>query len=88
MDLNEWSLVLFGFHLLFISSLSIALVMGPSLIKFGTALLFWFLQQAAFLVYGIMTGQSGFVLIAMSEFFIAGVMMIFSSKIVSSDDSK
>ena len=87
MDLGIWSLIVFASSLLFLVSLAIALTTGPSMLKFGIALLLWFTNQVVTFLYGFYTDQIGFILMAFSEFFVLTLMVILSYRILGQNDN-
>jgi hypothetical protein len=82
MELNQLSLILFALHLLFYFAMSFAILSSPSLWKFFVVFIAWAIQQAAYIYYGIVTEQSGFVLIGITEIIFVLGLFIMSGRVV------
>jgi hypothetical protein len=77
MSLNSWSIVFFGSQALLYLSVYFAMFsVPPSIFKFIVAGLLWFVQLFVTLIYGMSTGQIGFVLIFFLE--IAMIMFVYT----------
>lgn len=85
MELNQLSLIVFAFHALFYLFMAFAILSKPSLWKFFLVFIAWVAQQAIYIYYGLVTGQTGFILIGITEIvFVLGLFVI-SGKIVNAN---
>jgi len=76
MSLTSWSLVFFGSQALLYLSIYFAMFsLPPALSKFIIAGLLWFVQLFVTLIYGMSTGQIGFVMMFFLE--IAMIMFVY-----------
>ena len=73
MSLTSWSLVFFFAQASFYKSIYFAMFTPPNPLKFMLAGLVWIVQLFVTLIYGMSTGQIGFVLI----FFLEIAMLMF-----------
>jgi hypothetical protein len=77
MSLNSWSLIFFGSQALLYLSIYFAMFSTPpNMLKFIFATFLWFVQLFVTLIYGMSTGQIGFVLIFFLE--IAMIMFVYT----------
>jgi hypothetical protein len=85
MTLNDWSLVVFSVTVIYYFTIYFSLFRNPSLGKFFVLVIVWILHMLTLLVYGISTGQIGFVFIFFLEIIMVGLVFVFVSKAVSDD---
>lgn len=65
--------------------MAFAILSKPSLWKFFLVFIAWVAQQAIYIYYGLVTGQTGFILIGITEIvFVLGLFVI-SGKIVNAN---
>jgi hypothetical protein len=87
MTLNDWSLVVFAITAAYYLTIYFSLFRSPSLGKFLILILMWIAHTAVLAVYGISTGQVGFIFIAGLEVVMVLLVYVIVGKLVSTNDS-
>lgn len=77
MSLNSWSLVVFGFSVVYYLTIYYSMFKNPTVPKFALLGFVWLVNSFVTLVYGIATSQIGFVMLFFLEW--AMVMIVFST---------
>ena len=76
MSLSSWSIVFFFAQFAFYLSIYFAMFTPPNLAKFALAGFTWFVQLFVTLIYGMSTGQIGFVMMFFLE--VAMIMFVYA----------
>lgn len=86
MNLQDWSLVVFGSTAFLYMATYLSMFHKPSIKKFLFLILSWVVHMAINLWYGIATDQIGFVLIFFLEISMIFFVYIITGKVLSNDD--
>lgn len=76
MSLTSWSIVFFIAQFTLYLSIYFAMFTPPNVAKFILAAFIWFIQLFVTLIYGMATGQIGFVMLFFLE--VIMIMMVFA----------
>lgn len=76
MSLTSWSIVFFVAQLVLYLSIYFAMFTPPNMAKFVLAAFVWFIQLFVTLIYGMATGQIGFVMLFFLE--VVMIMLVFA----------
>lgn len=87
MTLNDWSLVVFAVTAAYYFTIYFSLFRNPSLGKFLFLILMWIAHTATLVIYGVSTGQIGFIFIAGLEIIMVALVYVIVGKLVSNVDS-
>lgn len=79
------SLIIFSIQMFFLMSV-FAMISRPSFLSFSFLTLTWLIGQSSWIVYGIVTGQIGFILLGSLTIFLTIISLIM--RIGSVDDNK
>jgi len=86
MTLNDWSILYFAVTAIYYVTIYFAMFRNPNILKFILLVLVWIAHLATTLVYGIMTGQVGFVLLFGLELAMILFVYVIVSKLVEDVD--
>lgn len=82
MSLNDWSIVVFGFSVIYYLAIYYSIFKNPSAGKFLFLALVWVINSIVTLVYGIATDQIGFVLLFFLEWMMIVIAFIESGRVI------
>jgi hypothetical protein len=86
MTLNDWSIVYFAITAIYYVTIYFAMFRNPNVFKFLLLVVVWLLHLATTLVYGIVTGQVGFVLLFGLELAMIVFIYVLVNKLVEDAD--
>lgn len=86
MTLNDWSIVYFAVTAIYYLTIYFAMFRNPNILKFILLVFVWLAHLVTTLIYGIMTGQIGFVLLFGLELAMIMFVYVIVSKLVEDAD--
>jgi hypothetical protein len=79
-DLNNWSMIIFLFQVMFYTSVTLSAFGGiQNKLFLLFVIILFILNQIVFILYGISTGQIGFILLVVFQLFLVLMTYIFIS---------